>query len=32
VVALPATLDIDVFHCPWKSDPVLHRAFFDARL
>ncbi len=32
VVALPAALDIDVFHRPWKSDPVLHRAFFDARL
>jgi pyruvate-formate lyase-activating enzyme len=32
VVALPAALDIDVFHRPRKSDPVLHRAFCNARL
>ena len=32
MVAVPAALDIDVFHRPWTGDPVLHRAFFDARL
>jgi len=32
VVALPPALDVDVFYRTWKSDPVLHRAFFNAGL